>query len=156
MKSLKVTMEASDLWWDKSFELMAVPQGPTITDFTACLEQIAGYSEITWVGIPRIAVQQIGSRQLLISLAGMINPDWKLHLLGFSDNVVDDLLCSAANYCEGIDSAVPIRAGQLYQPFLLSRSDYGKRGGYWGSLQLTSQARTNIEYIRDLIGESEL
>lgn len=143
--------------WIKSpsgnFDLMAVPQGPDIKDFALCLETFAQYEEVTWVGIPRIATQQIGSRQQLISLARAINPDWSIHLLGFSDNVVDDILCANLGHVEGIDSAVPLRAGQMGIPFRLAQNDYGKRENYWESKRATDQCMMNIEYVRMLIGE---
>lgn len=136
-----------------NFDLMAVPQGPTLQDFAACLEVFADFEEVTWIGIPRIATQQLGSRHKLIQLARAINPDWSLHLLGFSDDVVDDVLCANLGHIEGIDSAVPIRAGQKGIRFNLANSDYGKRGDYWESTEHTAAAIENIEYVRDLIGE---
>lgn len=137
-----------------NFALMAVPQGPTINDFARCLEAFMEYEEITWVGVPRIATQQLGSRQPLISLCKAVNPNWHLHLLGFSDNVVDDVLCANYDGLEGIDSAVPVRAGQVDIPFRLAQSDYGKRGKYWDSVEIKKQARDNIRYVRELIGEN--
>jgi len=138
-----------------NYQYMAVPQGPTISDFATCLEEYSQHEYITWIGIPRIATQQLGSRRQLIQMATMIKPEWRLHLLGFSDNVVDDMLCAAAGVCEGIDSAVPVRAGQRNIPFCLAESDYGKRGDYWESKKHTLQALKNIKYVRDLIGETE-
>lgn len=136
-----------------NFDLMAVPQGPTISDFAACLEDFAQFEEVTWIGIPRIATQQIGSRKDLIDLCWAINKDWSLHLLGFSDNVVDDILCANYGRVEGIDSAVPLRAGQKDIPFRLAQSDYGKRGDYWDSTKASEQCMMNIEYVRMLTGE---
>lgn len=135
------------------FELMAVPQGPTIGDFAACLEDFAEYEEVTWIGIPRIATEQLGSRCQLVDLAKAIKKDWSLHLLGFSDNVVDDIVCANLPHVEGIDSAVPVRAGQKGMVFRLARSDYGKRGDYWAETNATQQCLLNIEYVRTLIGE---
>lgn len=136
-----------------NFDFMAVPQGPSLQDFAGCLEVFAEYEEVTWIGIPRIATQQIGSRQQLIALTRAIKPDWSIHLLGFSDNVVDDMLCANQMHVEGIDSAVPLRAGQKDMVFSLAQNDYGKRENYWDSQKATDQCMLNIEYVRMLIGE---
>lgn len=136
-------------------EFMAVPQGPSMHEFAYCLEMYKTNPKITWIGIPRIATGQLGSRKDLIDLCYLINPNWSLHLLGFSDNVVDDMLCATySRQVEGIDSAVPVRAGQRAQPFTLSRSDYGKRGDYWENPgSLADQTKINIRQVRSFIGE---
>lgn len=136
-----------------NFGYMAVPQGPTIGEFAACLEEYARWHSVSWVGIPRIATQQLGSRQKLIALAKLIKPDWHVHLLGFSDNVVDDMLCANLDGIMGIDSAVPVRAGQKGLRFNLANSDYGKRGDYWEATEYTQTALDNIRYVRMLVGE---
>lgn len=139
----------------QNLEFMAVPQGPTMSDFAACLETFVMDPRITWIGIPRIATGQLGSRRWLIDLATAINPDWSLHLLGFSDNVIDDVLCAThSSKIEGIDSAVPVRAGQQGQPFRLSQSDYGKRGSYWDNPgPLNELTVANVRRVRKYIGE---
>jgi hypothetical protein len=68
------------------------------------------YESIEYVGIPRILTDLIGSRQDAIRYVRAIRYDVKIHLLGFSNNVMDDIICAnMLGSDEGIDSAVPIR-----------------------------------------------
>lgn len=136
------------------FDLMAVPQGPKLQDFARCLETFRQFPNIRWIGIPRIAVSQIGTRCPIAMMARAIDPDWKLHFLGFSDDVMTDVMdCQmCSKFVTGIDSAVPVRAGQKGKPFRLSISDYGKRENYWESTKAEDTTLKNIEYVRRLVG----
>lgn len=139
-------------------KLMFVPQGKSFKEFVWCLEEASKYSMIDWIGIPRLAVKHLGTRLGLIQATRMIFPKADIHLLGFSDNIFDDLVCAASAGIAGIDSAVPIRAGLSLIPFKISQDDYGKRGDYWDApfleadrLQMAAQNMTKVRSsIRNL------
>ena len=164
----KATIDAFDTFvttaaWHRCKEaglgIMAVPQGPDLQTYVRCLELYADYPEVTWVGIPRIAGRpdHLGGRRDLCAIAHAINPSWDMHLLGFSDNVIDDILSvRCGEYpARGIDSAVPVRAGIAGHTFRASRSDYGPRGNYWETTEHNQLTIDNIVEIRCLVGEWE-
>lgn len=92
---------------------MIVPQGKTLAEFAACAEMFAHDPGINFWGVPRNLVAQIGSRRDAIDIVYQLNTHRRIHLLGFSDNVPDDVICASDRRVEGIDSAVPIRCGTL-------------------------------------------
>lgn len=134
-------------------EFMYVPQGKSLDEYVKSLEYITHRDWITWIGLPRDALKFDGihSREQLIYPSKILCRGKKIHLLGFSDDVMDDFMCCAHPEVIGIDSAVPIRAGQRGQPFQLSNSDYGLRGGYFHETKLTQQAVYNLKYVRYLL-----
>lgn len=148
----------------QKFEFMFVPQGTTIQEFVRCIEAVQRFRpHITWLGIPRLAVGHLGSRRQLLEVAKQIcaadimheDAPMSFHLLGFSDDVVDDIYCAGLGIAEGIDSAVPVRCGQKGEQFRLSRSDYGKRETYWIDRHdtVTHATLSNLDYVRDLINQ---
>ena len=92
---------------------MIVPQGKTLAEFAWCAQQFADDPRINFWGVPRNLVKEIGSRARAIDIVHALNPHRRIHLLGFSDDVCDDVLCAKDRRVEGIDSAVPLRAGTL-------------------------------------------
>ncbi len=104
--------------WDQAWRdighkpaFMYVPQGRTLKDWVCCAEYFADDQRINFWGIPRNVVgTEIGSRRGLASILRGINPSRQIHMLGMSDNVVDDIQASHERGVFGIDSAVPIRA----------------------------------------------
>ncbi len=92
---------------------MIVPQGKSLAEFAWCAEQFASNPLINFWGVPRNLVKEIGTRARAIDIVHAINPHRRIHLLGFSDDICDDVLCAKDRRVEGIDSAVPIRAGTL-------------------------------------------
>jgi hypothetical protein len=103
-----------DIWVNNEAgaDLMAVLQGNDFTDFCRTADMVLldpDYRHIHYVGIPRILTDTIGSRWAAIKYVEAIRPDISIHLLGFSNNVMDDVTCANHPGVEGIDSAVPIR-----------------------------------------------
>ncbi len=132
--------------------LMAVPQGPDFNTYLECLE-IYSKNNIQYIGIPRIATTHLGSREKLVEAARIICPLSQLHMLGFSDNVFDDVNVARKVLFEheGIDSAVPVRAGWKDIEFQLSLNDYGKRGRYWEDSVITEMMLNNIATVRGMV-----
>lgn len=104
-------------WWNTNaptWPLMVVLQGNDWEDFCKTADYFLAdrnnkFPNIRYVGIPRILTGSIGSRQTAIAYVDAIAPDISVHLLGFSDDVVDDVISSNMSSVEGIDSAVPLR-----------------------------------------------
>lgn len=116
-------------WWfkndhDRRFPLMVVLQGDSWEEFTKTADYFLlqdQFERIEYVGIPRILVDHLDTRWNTIKYVEAIRPSINIHLLGFSNDVTDDVICCNHPGVEGIDSAVPIRysfsvPGGLYTP----------------------------------------
>lgn len=103
------------------------------------------YKYINWVGVPRVLVNTSGSRRKAIEYIQMVAPQVRIHLLGFSNNMVDDFLCAKMPLVEGIDSAVPVRYDGLLKPTTFVE----KRDPTWmDDGQLTQANCSNIRNVR--------
>lgn len=154
------TIEASTKsyeWWTKNgsdYPLMVVLQGNSWKTFTKTTDYFLAdrdkFRQIEYVGIPRILVEHLGTRQLAIQYVQALAPQVNIHLLGFSNDVTDDIICSNMPGVEGIDSAVPIRYAYsggkgLYTPTSVippRPEDWFEKGEYDDSIW------TNVEAIR--------
>jgi hypothetical protein len=135
----------------QNVEWMFVPQGKELLEYVDSLEQFERFSHmVNWIGLPRDALKYgITSRQQLVDIVSMVYPSHNIHLLGFSDNFLDDMLVarSSLQIC-GIDSAVPVRAKR---PLSLTTADYGKREDFWESTELLPDALANISKVRNWV-----
>ena len=132
---------------------MAVLQGKDWEDFVHSanfflLEHRERFHKVTWVGIPRKLVEAIGSRKKAIQYVKMIAPWVNIHLLGFSDDMVDDFLCARMRGVKGIDSAVPLRVPGLLLPTDVPK---GRDPRWMDEGGLTSEARINVSNVRQWI-----
>jgi len=76
-----------------------------------------GEQKVCWWGIPRRIADNMGTRMHAVLEARQIqlsHPELgiKVHLLGFSNNIQDDIYCCQERGIIGIDSTVPLRLGQ--------------------------------------------
>jgi hypothetical protein len=116
----------------KPTPLMGVLQGGDVQDCLATYSTYTSLISVQHISVPRIIAQKQGSRvPLLVRLSNM----WafrSVHMLGFSDDLLDDISCARMPIVRGIDSAVPIRAGMNMIDITLSHNrDYGPRADYW-------------------------
>lgn len=123
---------------------MIVPQGKTLAEFAWCAEQFANHPAINFWGVPRNLVKMIGSRRDAINIVSAINPNRRIHMLGFSDDVCDDVVCAKDRRVDGIDSAVPLRAGSLGLEFSFN-TDMPPRGLWWDTATYVPLMDQNIE-----------
>lgn len=133
--------------WSRGF--MYVPQGKTLAEFAWSAQQLADTPGINFWGIPRNLVGQIGSRRDAIEICYGLNRSRGIHLLGFSDNLCDDVICARDTRVSGIDSAVPLRVTEN----LTFLSDPGPRGDWWDTVEHTQQMDDNIETFKKWIGK---
>lgn len=118
----RVQGAASYSWWMDNapeYNLMVVLQGgPSLVyesawdDFVATVDFFLldpAFANIGYAGIPRKLVEFLGTRKRAIEYVDAVRPDIAVHLLGFSNDVSDDVICAQHASVEGIDSAVPLR-----------------------------------------------
>lgn len=139
--------------------LMGVIQGRDVGDCILTYYVMRNFVDIQYVAVPRIIAQKQGSRMpVLQKLAGMSELHENIHLLGFSDNLLDDVSCARMPCVMGIDSAVPIRTA-LKQIQLVDWLGYGgdkdycgPRGDYWQrAFPASPNVRaTMIKNLRDM------
>lgn len=123
--------EASYNWWAEKMQgahhpyhnlgLMVVLQGNDWDSFAKTANHFlhdhqSKYPKIAIAGIPRVLVGHVGSRERMIKYMDAVYPQVNLHLLGFSDDVADDLIVANHHRSMMIDSAVPLRFEGEWSP----------------------------------------
>lgn len=144
--TIKSCLDALDTWSDafvkagQKPQFLMLPQGTTCEDWVSCAEAFEYQPQINFWGVPRNVVAQdaIATRLGLPQILKAINPERKIHMFGFSDNVYDDVVSTRMNasIIEGIDSAVPTRAVSCqFAMSMASLSDMPRRGDWWESCE---------------------
>jgi hypothetical protein len=90
------------------YPLMGVVQGQTVEEVTTLIQYYVDQG-VEYLSIPRVMVGVFGTRRWLVEKARWTG--LPIHLLGFSDNLDDDMQCAAMEGVMGIDSATPIWYG---------------------------------------------
>ena len=137
-------------------ELMGVLQGNGVEDVMNTYLHMSESCCVMWYAVPRVYAQMYGSRMEVVTrLSGLVDG---IHLLGFSDDLLDDVSCARMPHVMGIDSAVPVRAAMQKQQLNLNHNeDYGKRGDFWERTmpdihtQTYYQIATNVVQYREWI-----
>lgn len=128
---------------------MVVVQGTDFDDYQESLEFFTGgdFPAIEILGIPRILHKTCGSRVHAMRNASEYAETYKIHMLGFSDNITDDVDSACIILDCGIDSAVPLRTREVFTEFL----DAGKRPPTWfDTAQVDTRMIENLEAARKL------
>jgi hypothetical protein len=117
---------------DHNWSFMYVPQGRTLQEYAKsaqAMESNAEFPRIEWWGVARNMVEHVGSRQKPLEICNILNGRRHIHMLGFSDDLIDDVLTvrKSGYLVAGIDSAVPLRCDE---PFTLTTT-VGKRDPKW-------------------------
>lgn len=146
-------------------EFMAVAQGQSLEEIVACGKALLGLSpHVGFVAVPKHVTAKLGTRQEVVRRLSKAASSamFKIHLLGFSDNIADDMASAAYPGVVGIDSAMPIWAGIHQLPPLPEQpptdtSDYGKRphgymNGWAGALPIDVVA--NITRVRQWLNDA--
>lgn len=123
----------------RSFDvpLLGVCPGNTVEEIKVCAHNMVALPEIMAISIPRIVTKALGSRiEAVVEVYAELQYDLgagpPIHLLGFSDDLLDDVCASRLPGVVGIDSAVPIRAAIWGESLSLDTpKDFGPRGSYW-------------------------
>ena len=140
------------------FPLMRVPQGSTIDEIKQCIEWLSDripphFAHENYWAVPRWVTNNFGTRIEIIQYILATQADPKIHLLGMSKNVADDLDCTTIAHVMGIDSANPLVMGQAG----LHMSDehtyaHWDRGSFWAHKLLTTAAIDNVRYMHQHVG----
>ncbi len=152
-RTLEMSTKAALSW--VSFDVnacMVVPQGTTMNEFTDSAEQLMKLPGVRAWGVPRHATSKLKTRHHLTYSLMVLRPGFSIHLLGFSDDLVDDISVARAIGVSGIDSAVPIRLGLHNIPFHTHIDSHPPRGDYWETATTaTPQVLENLAKIRGWI-----
>ncbi len=141
-----------DFLRDCGYPLMVVPQGTTPKQVMTTIQWLVSNVTVSYWGIPRWLTNSNlhGTRKHIINVINnTYGASQKIHLLGMSSNLVDDIECCQMNNVMGIDSANPLVLGQYGRN--LKHGDlyiHMDRGDYWEQGLVTSTVIDNIQYIR--------
>lgn len=149
------TMNAYHPWRDAALNdnlsatLMVIPQGKTMQEFADCAEKLKNLRAVQYWGCPRNLVKNLGTRKDAIRLLHALNPSRRIHMFGFSDNMIDDVICAHMPEVYSIDSAVPLRVNNFrISDIPEPRGDWWETGIYHPDVEL------NVAYARNIFGTS--
>lgn len=125
-----------------------VCQGVDFQDYQESLVMFGNqaiFPLIRMLTIPRILTKLEGSRVRAAIRMRDYMETHEIHLLGFSDNISDDIDSAAVLPTAGIDSAVPLRIMDVFSEFI----DAGKRPPDWfEQAQLSARMLDNLNIAR--------
>jgi hypothetical protein len=137
---------------------MAVPQGTTMAELQKSAQELKYIEGVGCWGIPRHITELLGSRQ---EFTRWIWDDFDMHLayrrhgpfihlLGFSDDMEDDLACCRLPGVMGIDSAVPLRMGQHRQMISKLQKTHVPRSDWWenATSHIYPETIANLSLVR--------
>jgi hypothetical protein len=153
--TIKSCSDALDKWeglLHRGGSFMYVPQGKTTHDFIRCAEALADDPRIKFWGVPRnlVGVATLGTRQGVVRLLHSINPERRIHMLGFSDDMVDDVLSARMLEVGSIDSAVPLRLNTRMSMTMVPPP----RGDWWETAEYSPLVEYNLAIARCWFGDS--
>lgn len=93
---------------DPETKLLGVAQGKTLEECIACARALVEEG-VDWLAASKYSTVNLGSRINLVEALGEFG--LPIHVLGFSDNLMDDVLAATAHpMVQGIDSGMPVWA----------------------------------------------
>lgn len=140
----------------EAYDVMLVPQGGSIGEIKECINWMRGYAHkhTQYWGIPRWITNKMHSRMATImhirdGFHGRNN--YRIHLLGTSQNFRDDLACKQMAGVIGIDSANPLVLAR--DGIAMSRDVlHLPRGDYLQEVRETTPLmRYNVEWMHSVI-----
>lgn len=138
-------------------QLMMVPQGRTYEEWVQCCVDLSNLAaaeypnDIFWWGVPRIFKDRLNlPRITAVNWMHNLQPTWRIHLLGFSEDIEDDFRTAASPHVSGIDSAVPMRAASLNIPFTLT-TKLPPRSDWWDTCTYIPGMVDNVKKVRQLL-----
>ena len=162
VSTIKATRKGYDEYFeilDQNKSFMVVPQGGTFEEWKECADIVCKLSAVEWVGIARNVQESLGQSRVDACMYIIKKfPRKKVHLLGFSNNLLDDLAACKLPSVVGIDSAVPIRIA-MRERLLIGKNDipHTPRGDWWdypnGKLTHPSSPSSNFKNM-DIVEEN--
>lgn len=127
--SREAAKELRNKQWDVS--LAAVIQGKDDMDIARCCVDQTAVNPAS-VLVPRILVKAVGTRGRAIQECYKTMFSRPIHLLGFSDDLMDDMSCARMPQVMGIDSTEPLRLGMDARTISLDTKEIPPpRGNFW-------------------------
>ncbi len=155
----KLMMEQGDTIRE-SYKMMLIPQGETIEEVCECIRWMDERFLVPgeqWWGIPRWFANEFGSRQTAINYINNYARGMgtiKIHLLGMSNNIKDDLRCCKTLSVVGIDSANPLVLGYLHESMEdPDRDQHPERGNFWESDNLHPMITDNVKWMHNAVSK---
>lgn len=130
--------------------LMKIVQGNDLASFTKCIVWMSFHVPGHYWAVPRWIANDFSSRLPIIRQVIGHDPEAKIHLLGMSRNLTDDIYCTKQDPVMGIDSANPIALGQSGVD-IRHNAAHVQRGDLWEHKVLHKRTLDNIRYIREVI-----
>lgn len=131
---------------------MAIPQGKTQQEFMNCYEELVCHlcPELDWIGIPRNVTNNMGTREHVVRLVNTITPFLTVHLLGFSNNIGDDILSAQLREVNSIDTSVPFRAA--YRGNRVRVGAEREHEPSWWNMEWNDLVNHNVSIVRKWVG----
>jgi hypothetical protein len=141
------------------FDFLGVVQGKTEDEYMKCAEGLVGLG-CHYLSIPRVTKEVLGSRVFITErIISEFGKD--IHLLGFSDDLIDDL--ATANMFSkresfpvgviGIDSSEPLRMGCAFKRINTFPRVCPRRPEDWldKDWPITNEVEYNLHWVRRVI-----
>ncbi len=150
----KKVMEQISALRNCGFPIMKVPQGSNVGELVQCTDWLRDYlkppnGDPDYWGIPRWVANNMGSRIPIVQYINACNPKPRIHLLGMSNDLKDDLRCLTMPSVVGIDSANPIVNGQAGRSITGIAYKHMDRGDLWEQTELTASTLYNVEFMQN-------
>ena len=142
---------------ESGYPLMRVPQGKTIEELVACIQWLRDIfpteeDDPEYWGVPRWIANKMGTRVVVTQHICMTSATPRVHLLGMSQDLSDDLRCASFPDVMGIDSANPLTMG--FAGWVIPEAyTHISRGKYWGRKRLNKMVVENVEWVHKAIYE---
>lgn len=131
---------------------LGVAQGSTIDQVWDCAVKMYHDLGLRYISVPRHLTTKLGTRTEITQAILNELPEVKLHLLGFSDDILDDMQSATIPGVLGIDSAVPVWAADP----LTSMSFPGKRPvNFMDWTELPMHAVDNVKRVRAWLNDAK-
>lgn len=136
----------------QDFPIMMIPQGQNWRELFECVDWMHSFfpAEHRYWGVPRWVTNKLHSRdQLIYDINCHNGGSARIHLLGMSNCLADDIACSKMDNVIGIDSANPLVKG--HRNYLMTLGGHIERGDYWECTELNDTMIRNVEWVRNVV-----
>lgn len=137
---------------------MGVVQGTTLEECLACAKGLVDIG-VDWLAVPRGLTPNLGTRTVLTRLLAERHKK-PMHILGFSDNLEDDIDTAACHdLVQGIDAATPMWMHDILPPTPPQSEAMalalGRRpSGFWLDPVDGLRAATNVRIVRRWLSDA--
>lgn len=141
--------------FSRKVKTLGVAQGTSSVDAFSCGRELIKSVGVDMISVPRIVADKTGTRSWVVEQLSKYEKP--LHLLGFSNNLLDDVTVARHPSVGGIDSALPIwvgNQGKMLPRQPPSQNAFGRRPKDYGSTEgITPVALGNVRRVRDWLQE---